>query len=555
MPRFKVTDQNGKSYIVTAPTADDAHTVITNMVNNSTLPMPGSQPPPGSLPVNYVPPNRSFGFTSDDTANPLPAIAAFADKAAGAIPILGPHLQQWRDQANAAVYGMTPEQSREGMNKDIQANPIAATMGEATGSVAPYALAGEFALPARVLGMEGPLLQRLGMTFGSQYAINAGNNMAHGQDLPTAATNAVTDAALSTPFAAFGRNPAAAGPRQDAVQYLRTQGIDLTAGQARNSKGMMYAESQLGGTAAQNFSDRQLSQYTRAALRSAGINADLATPQVMGDAYNRIGGQFDRLAQMTRIRGDQQLQNAILQTAVDYENLTGARNPFLEQMTEKVGNIINTNGGSIPGASYQSLRTDLSSAIDRAKNNPQLGTLVQSLRDMQDALNDAVERSTSGQTREAWQRLRQQYANLMTVTDAVVKTGADAKIGIITPTALDTAVRGSMSKRQYARGYGDLNELARAGVVAMPKMPDSGTASRVAPYLLGGTLGGAGSAAMNSGSVAPIAAALGGMALPPIVGRAMLSGPGRALLENGTNIPASVARGLVPGIVAPLLGR
>lgn len=566
MPRFKVTDQNGKSYVVTAPTADDAHTVITNMVNAQGLAMPGTQPPPGAPAINEVPQSQTFGLGRTDTINPIPAIAAFGDQMFGNIPIAGPHLQRMRDQINAWSQGdgTTPEQSRAAMNDAVKQNPIPALMGEATGKVAPYAAAGMFGPTAAALGLEGSLASRLGMTAASQYAINVGDSMAHGQTVDQAAGKAALDTAASLPFALMGARSRYAGSdgRQQAVQYLRAQGVPLSGGQARGSKSIMYAESELGGASAQNFSDNQLAAYTRAALRTAGVDADRATRPVMDEAFTRIGNQMDGLARMTNIRGDQQLQNDVMQAAVRFEQTEGRPYGYADQIINRIGSIINQHGGSIPGDSYNTLRSEIGAEIRRLSKGQANGNQIDALTEIQEALNDAVERSVSGpQTLAAWQQVRRNYANLMTITKALTHAGADTKLGQISPAMLDNAVRNSMSSRQYVRGYGDLNELAAAGVIAMPKMPDSGSASRIASRVAAISSPGAGATAffMGDGNLTNAAIAAGIPAvtslIPAIAGRAMLSAPGRALIANGTNIPAVVARGLVPGISAPLLGR
>jgi hypothetical protein len=224
--------------------------------------------------------------------------------------------------------------------------------------------------------------------------------------------------------------------------------------------------------------------------------------------------------------------------------LTGQKIPILSHMLERVQNIAGASGGVIPGPSYKVLNSDLSKAM---KANP---SLVAPLGQMKDALDDAVARGLSGETLGAWQRLRQQYANLMTVTSAVTAAGGAAKAGLVTPEALDTAVRGSMTKRQYARGVGDLNQLSRDAVIAMPRLANSGTTARMAPYVLAS---GAGAALHSANPGTAIAGIVGSFAIPAIAGRTLLSAPMRELLADGSHVPQAVGRGLLPRIV-PTLG-
>ena len=92
-----------------------------------------------------------------------------------------------------------------------------------------------------------------------------------------------------------------------AADNMAAEGVGLTAGQRTGSRGLKYAESELGGAAAQNMMEDQAQQFTQAALRRAGINAERATPEVINDAYRGMGQEFDTLAANTTLRADAQL--------------------------------------------------------------------------------------------------------------------------------------------------------------------------------------------------------------------------------------------------------
>lgn len=511
------------------------------------LPIPGTKPTRGYL--NQVPPNQSFGVSASDTLNPLPAIAAFGDQMAAKTPIAGPWLQQTRDQLNANVYGGSPEEARADINETVRQNPVAATAGGVVGSTLPYAAAATNPVTAGALGMSGPLAQRLLMTMGSQYAINTGDNLAHGQSIEDASKNAIIPSLATTPFALFGKGAAPKGSRAEAIEVLKREGVPLTGGQSRGSKALMQAESQLGGTAAQTMRDKQLSAYTKAALKSAGIQADNAGPEVMQAAFDRAGKTFDQLARMTVVKVDQQLQDDLLRAVTGFEDASGQSIPVLTNILNRVGTLSKQNGGKLPGESYQILVTDIREAMEAGGPTKALGK-------MREALDDAVERSANGQTKAAWQTARQRYANLNVIVNAVKGAGESAAQGHITPEALRAAVAQG-NPRRYVKGGGDLNELARAGVIAMPRLPDSGTASRMAGYMVAG--GGAPAAALThaltggdlKASLGVAAASAASSLLPYATGRAMLSKPGRSLLANGTMVPSVVARGVAPHLLQP----
>jgi hypothetical protein len=505
------------------------------------LALPGRGQPPGAPPVNVVPPNETFGPNSGSTMNPIPALAAAGNRMAGAVPIVGPRLQKLGNEANAAIntklYGnpMTPEQSQANSDRLAAKNPIAATAGEALGATAPYALAAEVPVLAGALGFEGPLAARLGMTGASQYAINTGDNLAHGQSLPEAAGHAAVTTAATLPFALLGPGPQAA--EAGAVKVLKREGIPVSAGQAKGSKPIMAAESQLGGSATAAFQQQQLSALTKAALRRAGVDAKAATPDVLQRAYSDIGDRFDRLAAGTTVKVDHALQDDVLKAADNYQQLVGQPAPVVENFMHRVGGLAQQNGGILRGDNYKVLVTDLRKAAEGSSSNE----IKTALGQMRTALDDAVERHMGGKTREMWQKARQQYKNLIHVTDAVAGANEMQAKGYITPSSLRQAIS-SGDKRNYAKGYGDLNELSHAANAVIVQIPNSGTASRVAVQ---GALPAA-AAAYTAGGLPAAASVAAGMVLPTLAGRAMLTAPGRKILTDGTKVPAVVARSIGP---------
>lgn len=569
MPKFKLTDNStGKSYVLTAPDqasalaafkkfngggiGQTASPVANAPVASSPqrtldpndpmygLPVPGYAAPAGA---GEVKPNLHFGLSSSDTLNPLPALDAMGSEVLRNIPVAGPHLFD-------AAGGNDPA-TKAGIDANMTANPGAAATGKFAGAALPYALAAELPIINQVMGFAGPWLQKAIMTGISQYALNTGDNLARGQNPVQAATNAVAPTAMAVPLSMLGPGgKAAGGARAEAVAAMKAEGIPLTAGQARGNHGMMMAESQLGGASSTAFRDKQLGALTGAALKAAGVTARAATPEVMDKAFVDAGTKFNALANMTTIRADQTLQNGVLKAATDYTDLTGKSNPLLERLVNQVGSLTKTHGGIIPGSGYKALNTDIVSAIKRTSEPELKGALV----DFKEALDDGVARNMGGRTLDAWQKTRHEYANLMRVTDAVSGAGQFAAQGLVTPESLNAAIRAAGGKRQYVRGAGDLNELSRNAVIAMPRLPDSGTASRLGAIV--GTTSGIGGAAhyANTQNLLQSLAIAGAPLIPMAAGRMMLSGAGRALLTNGTKVPGVVGRAVLPQITSTLFG-
>lgn len=507
-------------------------TTAANDALRSSLPMPDA-PNPQAL-ANAQQPNLHFGMSSADTPNPLPALNAFGSEALSSIPVAGPMLKQ-------ALGGNQND-------AEVAANPLAASAGRFAGSAIPYAVAAELPVINQVMGFAGPWLQKAIMTGISQYTLNTGDNLQHGQNPIQAAENAVAPTAMAVPLSMFGPGGKAASARSDAVDALQAQGIPLTAGQQRGSHGMMMTESQLGGSASTVFRDKQLSALTSVALKAAGVDAKAATPEVVDKALTNFGKKFNMLAGMSNIPYDPTLINGLSDPVARYYQNTGTSVPIFKEILDQAKNAAKANGGIVPGSAYQDITEKIAKAM---KDNPGISG---PLSDMKEAMDDAVGRGISGkQTQRAWQVTRQQYANFMRVTDAVNTAGQFAAQGLVTPEALSQAVRGASSKRQYARGVGDLNKLSRDAVIAMPRLPDSGTSSRLgAMASVTSGMAGVGNFAFNHNLPASLAIAAAPLG-PMIAGRAMLSAPGRHLLANGSTIPSVVGRTVLPQLTAPLV--
>lgn len=561
MAKFRVEYQ-GKKYDIDAPDEDTALAAFADSMGIA----PAVEPPPpaadpyGDLPYpgnpNFDPvanapkPNLGFGTSSSSTLDPMPALSALGNNIAANVPIAGPYLKRAGENVDAWATGQTPEQ-RAQVNADMaNANPIAADTGKVVGAVAPYAVASSIPAVNAALGFSGPMLQRFGMTAASQYGINFGDNMAHGQAPAEAAGNAVMPSLLSVPTAIFGPSGQKMTPsRAAALDVMKQNDIPLTGGQATMNKKTMMAESQLGGATAQNFQEKQLKAFTKAAMKSAGVASDIADPDALKQAYDTIGKKFEALATITQPRITTGTYQELAKVVDDYSQLKGTPAPLLSTILDRIGNLAVNGQGTLKGKQYGTLITDLRKYAESSTDIE----LKSALGEMREIIDDAVEQTVGGQTRDAWRKLRAQYRNLIVVTDAVGGGGEMALQGIIDPVSLNNAVRANVGKRSYAKGVGDLNELSRAGRLVMPKLPDSGTASRLGA-MGGGLLGSPAGIISYFASGGDLKAGLGAAALtmgagsiPYLSGKAMLSKPGRAAIAaEGTKIPATVMRGLAP---------
>ncbi|MCP2132972.1 hypothetical protein [Agrobacterium tumefaciens] len=473
----------------------------------------------------------------------------FADEIGAGARWLGGKVLPWQpnvtyDEALAEVRGSD--------NATAAAHPVADIAGNVTGAVglgSGLVKAG-LSPTAAVANRGGRLLSMSGASALEGGALTAAQGFGQGQGLEDRLNKAKSGLAVGTiigsalPGAAslVGNavrrvvSPVSTSPaRQSLVNTLEREGVDVTAGQATGNNTLRYAESEIGGQAAQDIAERQGEQFTRAALSRAGVNADRATPDVIDNAFNRIGNQFDSLATRNTLKPDRKLQNDLVDTWRNYMSVTppNARVPIVADMMTDINNALK-NGGSLDGKTYQSLR----SRLDRVARGSRDPELANTLRDIRSALDDGMERSiaaTNPKDLGGWRNARKEYRNMLVLEQAATGAGENAAAGLISPSALRNATVAKHGRRNYARGSGDFAELARAGEGVMKPMPQSGTAPRTAIRNMGAALPallGAGAGGVAGGGPGAMAGMVAGAALPAFAGRLMMTPAGQAYLKN-----------------------
>ena len=388
--------------------------------------------------------------------------------------------------------------------------------------IGPGNMAANAALYGMGGGMAGEGASRLAAGAGFGEGVQGAARMAGGVLAPMAATRAIT--------------PFRMAPEQQAVnQTLASEGVPQTAGQKVDSRFLRAAESQLGGSATQRLNDAQKEQFTRAALNRVGINAERATPEVLRDGLDDIGQRFNDLASRTSVPIDQKIQTDLLDALQNYK-LTASRSNQAPIVEKNVKDILGAPNGVLSGPQYQNIRSNIGKVAKSAD-----GTTGGALRDIQNALDDAVGRNMPPEVLPAWQQVRQEYRDFLTIEKAATRAGADSASGLISPGALRSAAKSTEGTRASAAGRGNFDDLSRAGVQGMQSFPDSGTASRSFFQNLGGGLsamGGAGGYMMGDVAGA-IPGAIAGAAAPRVVGAGLMSRPVQSYLGNQAVNPAS----------------
>lgn len=335
---------------------------------------------------------------------------------------------------------------------------------------------------------------------------------------------------LITPFKGSGAE------RAKLVKVMEKEGVPLSAGQKLGNTKLLYKESQLAPNAAADFAENQGNAFTRAVLKRIGVDADAATPQVLGQAADDIGRKFETLTGAYKIPRDPQLfkdlQNARLRYMRDASPMSrsGTLDAAIKDVTEAVKKT-----GSISGRQYQSLRSEISKVMRSA--NPET---TKALRDFINAMDDGMERAiriTNPSDVGAFKEARNLWKNLLVVERAATGAGEAARLGIISPKQLRSAAMNVSGRKNFARGKGDFAELARAGEATMVKMQQSGTTPRfdaMLPFGISGTAGTVLGATLFPANpvLGGIAGASLGAAAPKVLGNMALSGLGRKYLGN-----------------------
>lgn len=289
----------------------------------------------------------------------------------------------------------------------------------------------------------------------------------------TMASTLINPARVVTPFPATET-------RREAVDTLRREGVtSLTAGQRTGNERLQYLESiaphmPFGGQRAHEVEAEGRRQFTEAALRRAGAAGE-ATPEVLAANQQRLGQAFNDLSARNNLVPDNQFVNDIVDAARNYRRVPDSQQ---RQMVQGyIDDIIDhVNNGAMPGPQYQEMRSRLSRQANSLRQSDP--TLAEALRDMRNALDNAMARSISPEDRELWQTARRQYGAQKVIENAASRAGAATAEGQISPPNLRNVVSAE-NRGAYARGEGPFNELARAGTVAMTPLPNSGTAQRI----------------------------------------------------------------------------
>jgi hypothetical protein len=124
----------------------------------------------------------------------------------------------------------------------------------------------------------------------------------------------------------------------------------------------------------------------------------------------------------------------------DYRNVPNSQQRAIVQgyIDDIVGHV---NAGQMSGAQYQEMRSRLSRQSNSLRNSDP--TLSDALRDMRNALDNAMERSIPAGSADAqlWRDSRREYGAQKTIEKAASRAGEATAEGQLVPANLRNAVR------------------------------------------------------------------------------------------------------------------
>lgn len=432
-----------------------------------------------------------------------------------------------------------------------KAHPIAAAIGTALPYVATAPLSGETLLGTMATqglanAVPGALSYGDASTRASAAALGAAGG-AGGVGVGALAGKAI--GAVARPFGKPSADAAAAADR------LAARGVDTTTAQATGSPALTdlntaLAKAPFAGKMQQTVAAQQQGQVNRAVANTFGSNATKLDTSALQAARDNLGQQFDDLSARNAVSSDsvdalqkqfgQILMQSISERGGDTSRVVG----------NKIGGILDkvADDGTIPGAAYKSLDSDLG----RVMRSTQNGELRNDLGTVRDSLRSAMDASITPEDQAAWAMARNQYANLMRAAPAI-----DFASGNVSIPKLYSAVQARNPTVKF-NGGGTLGTLAKDLALTIGNSLEAGPSfyPGLASAKALGALATGGLAVQHYAPAMLPTAALGtaaALAVPPIAQTTLNSSLVRALALRG--IPPLEAAKLPVSTLVQMLGQ
>ncbi len=473
------------------------------------------------------PHKMSFGDVVRGTAQGAQAlgnsVSAAAQGAIGAVPFLSdvqagmntaldPHM--WSGKASPAQAFQNNRQAIEDLKT---AHPMAAALGNAAGTTATLAIP----------GMEGSGLitkAPAGATMGAKLA-NTGMNVARGataagtsgavyglgsdgdiqqrleQGTKGAELGAVLGGALGGIAGRVGNKSAPTVRPQ--VQALLDEGVRVTPGQKAGGLAKALEDTAtslpIAGQAIQDARRTGLEDFNRAAVNRSLREIGKALPDgVVGNsaidyAQKAFGEKYDAIIPNKTVVIDEGVRDAVNAMAPDIALLNAQnRQSLINIIRSTAGDRV--EGGALTGEAFKRVQSQLRTKAEdfAGSTDPDHKAMGRMLQTVKGALQDAAGRQDPAFARDL-SKIDLGYAGFKQVQNAAARATSD---GVFTPSQYAFAIRSadkSADKGRFAAGNALNQDFAQAGQAVLPsKLPDSGTAGRLAAMGLLDTVGGLG---------------------------------------------------------------
>ncbi len=193
----------------------------------------------------------------------------------------------------------------------------------------------------------------------------------------------------------------------------------------------------------------------RAGAKAMGETADTLDEGVFAAASGRIGGEFDRLSQITK----PDLTTGFLNTLAKVDTDNAARGSFAsKKVTDLVDKGLDLAAkNNLDGKAYKEIRTALSNEAQSAFKSGD-ATVGQAYKQMVAALDDAAKGSLSAADQKAWDAARKEWGAFKTLTKSNV-----AEAGNLSAARTAAAVRARSPALRTGQATGELADIARVG--------------------------------------------------------------------------------------------
>ena len=353
---------------------------------------------------------------------------------------------------------------------------------------------------------------------------------------------ALAGPAMASGLERLGRNVISPNAGADAARLrmakqLEDAGIPITAGQRVGNEALRRQEALTG--AGQRIAGTQNEALTRAALKTVGVTADRATPDVLNRAARSIGKVFDDVTDGVDITPDAAAVTRLNNAVETYTQLSaGGTAPVISNVFRETQKAFRANN-TIPASTLKVWRSRLSS-LTTSKDTETRAAAIEALSTVDDMIAGALRAAGRESDLARLATARQQYRNFLAVQKAA--SAASAGDGVLTAAQLRNAVA-SQGRAAYAQGRrGELADLARAGRVVLEPLPNSGTAQNLMamglPQTASGGVGATIAGIVSGGNPLAIAGggALGTM-MPPAIRAAKMTPLGQRYLSNQLAAP------------------